>query len=75
MPSYEESVNMSRCNLATIKLLLKSDEVPSRPQVHEFLVEEFAETSIQQYNVMELSCNRPSSIKESVIHVATFRYK
>ncbi len=37
MSSYEESVNMSRCNLNSFKSLLKGDEVPSRPQVHEFL--------------------------------------
>jgi hypothetical protein len=36
LPSYEESVNMSRCNLIMLKPLAKGDEMPSRPQVHEF---------------------------------------
>jgi hypothetical protein len=36
LPSYEESVNLSRCNLIVLKSLLERDEIPSRPQVHEF---------------------------------------
>jgi hypothetical protein len=36
LSSYEESVNMSRCNLIMLKPLLKRDEISSRPKVHEF---------------------------------------
>jgi len=36
LPSYEESVNLSRCNLIMLEPLLKGDEMPSRPLVHEF---------------------------------------
>jgi hypothetical protein len=38
MPSYEESVNMSRCNFDRLNPLLKGIEMPSRPQVHEFSI-------------------------------------
>jgi hypothetical protein len=36
LPSYEESVNMSRCVLIMLKPPVKGNEIPSRPQVHEF---------------------------------------
>ena len=38
MPSYEESVNMSRCNFNRLNALQNRVEMPSRPQVHEFFV-------------------------------------
>jgi hypothetical protein len=36
LPSYEESVNLSRCNLILLEPLEKRDKMPSIPQVHEF---------------------------------------
>jgi len=36
LPSYEESANMSRCILIMLKPPLEGNEMPSRPQVHEF---------------------------------------
>jgi len=36
LPSYEESVNLSRCNLIMFGPLQKGGEMPSRPLVHEF---------------------------------------
>ena len=38
MSSYEESVHMSRCNFHRLNHLLNWAEIPSRPQVHEFVV-------------------------------------
>jgi hypothetical protein len=36
LSSYEESENMSSCNLVMLKPLLKRDEISSSPLVHEF---------------------------------------
>jgi hypothetical protein len=36
LPSYEESVNMSRWILIRFRQPVKRDEMLSRPQVHEF---------------------------------------
>jgi len=38
MSSYEESVNMSRCNFNRLHYLLNWADMASRPQVHEFVV-------------------------------------
>jgi hypothetical protein len=36
LPSYEERVNLSRCNLILLEPLEKGHEIPSIPYVHEF---------------------------------------
>src|SRR6266571_3921605 len=52
LPSYEESVNMSRCILIMLKPPVNGNEMPSRPKCMNFQVKVFAETSIQPYNVL-----------------------
>ena|SRR5215469_8730153 len=70
--SYEESVNMSRCNFYRLNPLLNWTEMPSSALVHEFLIHEFADITNQPYNVMEIVFYGPSSIEESIINVVTF---
>lgn len=72
-PSYEESVNMSRAISSARIHFRRGIRHRQDRKCMNFLFKAFAEKTFQQYNVMKMSCKRPSSFEESVIDITTFQ--